>query len=400
MSTLRILLPLLALLIALGCGRRQKKVVNDGMYYTCSMHPQVVAQGPGNCPICKMPLIAVRENATSNNGELQLNQRQIQLGNIRVDSARVRTLREELLLAARIVVDERQVSTISTRAMGRVEKLHFKNTGERVAKGQPLFALYSEELNIAVSELLIARDLSRKSDPAAATDPGRLEVIAYNKLLAYGLTRAQVDVLAALVAPPYTVEFLSPVDGVITEVAAREGGTLMQGAIVMKVASLSSVWAEAQVFPVDRARVRPGVECTLTLPAWPDTTITGRIAFANPELDPSSVVGLVRIDLPNPDGRLRPGMQAYVHVPVSEVRASAVPTDAIIRDGRGASVWVSTAPGVFKVVMVTPGIEAGGFTEIIDGLQVGDQVVVSGAYLLNSEYMFRQGDDPMAGMEM
>lgn len=399
MNARRILLPMLMLLLVMACGRKKKEAVDDGVYYTCSMHPQVMQQDPGNCPICKMPLIAVRENTTQNTGELQLNERQIQLGNIKVDSARVRTMREELLLPGRIVVDQNLVSTVSTRVMGRVEKLHFKNIGERVAEGQPLYAIYSEDLNIAVSELLFARDMAKTGD-AAAADPGRLERSARNKLLAYGLTEAQVVALGLLDAAPYTIEFLSPISGVITELPAREGETLGQGAVVMKVASLGTVWAEAQVYPMDRARVRPGTESTVTLPAMPDTLITARLSFANPELDPSSIIGLVRLDLPNSDGLLLPGMQAYVHVSMSELRALALPTDAVIREGDGASVWVARGEGRFKVVMVTTGIEAGGFTQITSGLEAGDQVVISGAYLLNSEYKFRQGSDPMAGMEM
>lgn len=399
MSTLRIILPMLAVLVAMGCGQKKKEAADDGVYYTCSMHPQVMEQQPGECPICQMPLIAVRENTTQNVGELQLNERQIQLGNIKVDSARVRTLREELLLPGRIVVDQRLVSTVSTRVMGRVEILHFKYPGERVSKGQPLFTFYSEDIGATVSELLVARDMARR-DGGASDDPQRLVRIARNKLLAYGLTEEQVNTLSTLDSAPYTVEFLSPVSGVITEVPVREGETLMQGSAVMRVASLEAVWAEAQVYPLDRSRMQRETTGTVTLPALPDTVIEARLTFINPALDPSSIVGMVRLDLPNPDGRLLPGMQAYVHVPVGTTQALALPTDAVLRDGDGASVWIATGPGRFKVVMVSTGIEAGGFTAITGGITEGQQVVVSGAYLLNSEYKFRQGSDPMAGMDM
>lgn len=399
MNAAKIIAPVLAILLAFSCGSKKTEVADDGVYYTCSMHPQVMEQRPGNCPICKMPLIAVRENTTQDAGELQLNELQIKLGNIRVDSARVRTLREELLLPGQLVVDRQQLTTISTRIMGRVEKLHFKNIGERVNKGQPIYAIYSEDLNIAVSELLFARDMAKRSDPAGA-DPGRLEGIARNKLLAYGLTDEQVDELAIGTQAPYTIEFLSPAAGVITELSMREGETLMQGATVMKIASLSSLWAEAQIYPTDRARIKLGAESRITLPALPDTLITAHLTFANPELDPSAIVGLVRLDIPNSGGILLPGMQAYVHVPIGEVTALALPTDAVLRDGEGSSVWIATSPSRFKVVMVTTGAEAGGFTAITSGITSGDQVVISGAYLLNSEFKFRQGTDPMSGMEM
>ena len=399
MNATRILFVVLTLTLGVGCSDIPTKVEDDGVYYTCSMHPQVVEQAPGNCPICKMPLIAVRENTTQEVGELQLNALQVQLGNIRVDSARVRLLQEELLLPGRIVLDQRRITTVSTYVMGRIEVLHFRNVDEYVTKGQPLYAIYSEELGTIVSELLFARDMALNNG-SAASDPGRLERVARNKLLAYGLSDAQVHQLSTLPSAPYLVEFLSPVSGVITEVPIREGETVMQGATVMRIADLSSVWAEAQIYPADRARIRIGAESTVTLPALPDTMFRSKLAFVNPELDPSGIIGFVRSDLSNASARLRPGMQAYVHVPVSNMQALALPTDAVIRDGTGASVWVESSPGRYKVVMVAIGIEAGGFTQITHGIKEGDQVVVSGAYLLNSEYKFRQGSDPMAGMDM
>lgn len=400
MMTHRLVLPLLTLLLVMGCRRDPVKVAEDsGTYYTCSMHPQVMEPRPGKCPICQMPLIPVRKNTTVEAGELQLNDLQIQLGNIKVDSARIRMVQEALLLPGRIVVDQEQVTTISTHVMGRVERLYFKNIGERVQQGQPLYALFSEELNTTVRELLVARDLSEKGN-ASMTAQGRLEQIARNKLLAYGLTDTQVNDLATATQAPYTIEFLSPSSGVITELPIREGESLMQGAAVLRIAALSSVWAEAQVYPTDQAQIRIGTLCGISIPALPDTALEARLAFSNPELDPSSVINLIRLTIPNQGGLLRPGMQAYVHVPVNVVRTLALPTDAVLRDGKGASVWIATAPHHFKVVMVETGIEAGGFTQITNGLQVGDQVVVSGAFLLNSEYRFRQGSDPMQGMKM
>jgi Cu(I)/Ag(I) efflux system membrane fusion protein len=283
--------------------------------------------------------------------------------------------------------------------MGRVEKLHFKNIGERVQVGEPLYALYSEELNSAVSELLIARDLAKRNSPSVV-DPGRLDRLARNKLLAYGLTEAQVKELSTAVQAPFIIEFLSPTSGVITELPVRQGENLMQGAAIMKVASLSTLWVEAQVYPSDRSRIRIGAECSVTLPALPDTVITARLAFSNPELDPASIVSLIRANVPNTGGLLQPGMQAFLHLPMSAVKTLALPTDAVLHDGKGATVWIATDSRHFKVVMVTTGIEAGGFTQITKGINAGDQVVISGAYLLNSEFKFRQGTDPMAGMKM
>ncbi len=399
MSARSTLFFLLIACLAVGCGRKHDMHGQQDVYYTCSMHPQVRQPGPGTCPICKMELVPVRTAATAHDDELHLNEQQILLGNIKVDSVRTHDLQQELLLPGRLAVDQERITSVSTRVMGRVEVLHFKNIGEHVGKGTPIYAIYSEELNAAVSELLVARDLSERPAPGSP-DPERFLRAARRKLLDYGLDDAAIARLERLDQVPYTIEFLSPVNGTIIEVPVREGETVAQGTTLIKVASLATLWAEAQVFPYDRSRVRHGAEVRITLPAQPGRTITAPIAFADPELDPGSVVQWVRTVIDNADGSLQPGMQAYLHVPMAKVNALAVPSDAVLRDGKGSSVWLATGPGRFKVVMVTTGAEAGGFVEITSGLEPGDQVVVSGAYLLNSEFEFRQGEDPMAGMEM
>lgn len=399
MSVRDALLLLLIACIAIACASKHGGHGDPDVYYTCSMHPQVMEQAPGACPICKMPLVPARKSSTAHNDELHLNDQQILLGNIKVDTVREHALQQELLLPGRLAVDQEKVVSVSTRVMGRVEVLRYKNIGERVEKGAPIYAIYSEDLSAAVSELLVARDLS--SRPATSSpDPERYLRAARRKLLDYGLDDPAIARLESLTQVPYTIEFLSPVSGTIIELPVREGETVMQGTTLIKVAPLSTLWAEAQVFPYDRPRVRPGSEVHISVPAQPGRAITSPITFASPELDPGSVIQWVRASIDNADGSLQPGMQAYLRVPMSTVNALAVPSDAVLHDGRGSSVWVSTAPGHFTIVMVTTGVEAGGYTEITDGLHAGDQVAVTGAYLLNSEYIFRKGDDPMAGMNM
>ncbi|MGI8584010.1 MAG: efflux RND transporter periplasmic adaptor subunit, partial [Chitinophagaceae bacterium] len=135
-------------------------------------------------------------------------------------------------------------------------------------------------------------------------------------------------------------------------------------------------------------------------PDLPEKNIKGKIDFANPELTEGTRINLIRVVIPNPGNQLKPGMQAYVTIKNKENKSLLLPTDAVIRDSKSASVWIKIGNNTFINKMVSVGIENDGRIEITSGLQSGDLVVTSGAYLLNSEYIFKKGADPMAGMDM
>ncbi|MEO8591161.1 MAG: efflux RND transporter periplasmic adaptor subunit [Flavobacteriales bacterium] len=330
---------------------------------------------------------------------LHLSDQQILLGNIHVDTVALHPMGLDVLLNGTLAVDQDRISMISTRVMGRVDQLFVKSLGERVEKGQPLYAIYSEDLNATVNELLLARDKSQQLT-TGIIDLGQLVQTARNKLLFYGLTIAQVDELAKAEKAPVLITVLSPVSGIVTELSLREGDRVMEGGGIMTIAALNTLWVEAQAYPMDRKRIRQGMPAEVRVPARPGLTLSGTINFLNPALDASTIIDPVRIVVANTDGELRPGMQAYVRIILQQDTVLAVPTNAVLWDGQGATVWVRTGHNVFKSVMVKTGMEADDLTEIVSGLQRGDAVVISGAYLLNSEYKFKSGTDPMSGMKM
>ncbi len=330
---------------------------------------------------------------------LHLSDQQILLGNIHVDTVAVHSMGLDVLLNGTLAVDQDRISMISTRVMGRVDQLFVKSLGERVEKGQPLYAIYSEDLNATVNELLLARDKSQQLT-TGIIDLGQLVQTARNKLLFYGLNEAQVDELAKAEKAPVLITFLSPVSGIVTELSLREGDRVMEGGGIMTIAALNTLWVEAQAYPMDRKRIRQGMSAEVRIPARPGLTLSGTINFLNPALDAATIIDPVRIVINNTDGELRPGMQAYVRIILQQDTVLAVPTNAVLWDGQGATVWVRTGHNIFKSVMVKTGMEADELTEIISGLQRGDAVVISGAYLLNSEYKFKSGTDPMSGMKM
>ena len=139
---------------------------------------------------------------------------------------------------------------------------------------------------------------------------------------------------------------------------------------------------------------------TVQLPDFDSKEIKGKIEFVNPEINPETRINLIRVSIPNPGNQLKPGMPAYVLLKSPQRKTITLPIDAVIRDGNGATVWIQTADKTFKTVMVQTGLESDDRIEIKSGLSAGDVVVVSGAYLLNSEYIFKKGTNPMAGHDM
>jgi len=168
----------------------------------------------------------------------------------------------------------------------------------------------------------------------------------------------------------------------------------------MQLVDLSTVWAEAQVYASQLSQIdRTGI-AEVQLPDLPGKKVTGKIAFVNPEIKTDTRINLIRVSIPNPGNQLKPGMPAYVIVKNQQHNMLSLSIDAVIRDGKGATVWVQTEKNIFKNRMVEVGMETGDRIEIMSGLKEGDVIVITGAYLINSEYIFKNGADPMAGMKM
>jgi Cu(I)/Ag(I) efflux system membrane fusion protein len=168
----------------------------------------------------------------------------------------------------------------------------------------------------------------------------------------------------------------------------------MEGGTIVQLANLSTLWGEAQVYTTQLYQIPKGATATILVPGS-EKEIKGRIEFSNPEVSTEKGINLIRVLVPNPGNHLRPGMSILVRVQTANRNSLALPTDAIIRDANGATVWIQVAKNKFRSQMVTPGFESNGLTEIISGLKEGDAVVIRGAYLLHSEFVFKRGADPM-----
>ena len=371
----------------------------DSVFYTCSMHPQVMEPKPGKCPICGMVLIEVQKNNTAKADEIKLNDRQMALANIQTDTINSGMLGDELVLTATLNIDQKKTTSISARVMGRIEKLYFKSTGAYVKKGDRLYDLYSEDLNNAKQELILALEQKNTLDNSII-DFNRLIQSAKYKLRLWGMSEGQINELVRTKKTTPTTAFYSNVSGYITTFQMKEGDYTMEGGTMMQLADLSAVWAEAQVYSSQLSQIERNGVAEVRIPDLPGKKITSKIEFVNPEINPDTRINLVRVSIPNPGNQLKPGMSAYVLLRNQRHNMISLPIDAVLRDGLSATVWIKTGKNIFKSKMVQPGRETGDRIEIKSGLKAGDIVVITGAYLLNSEYIFKNGANPMDGMKM
>lgn len=400
MNMRHVIIALTAFVFFASCKSKQEAPKNADTYYTCSMDPQVIAYKPGKCPICHMELTKVKKTNGGNKDEIQLSEQQIQLGNIHTDTILNGTIGDQLVLTATLNFDQMKSSSVSSRVMGRVEKLYFKNLGDYIKKGSPLYDLYSEELNNAKQEYLLALERKKVFADEKNIDFAQLLQSAKNKLLLWGMSEMQVQNLAESKKATPTTTFYSTASGYITALDIREGEYTMEGGTIVKLADLSSLWAEAQVYTSQLSEIDRSSIATVQLPDFDGKEIKGSIEFVNPEIAPDTRINLIRVSIPNPGNQLKPGMPAYVILKSPQRKTLTLPVDAVIRDGKGATVWIQTASKTFKSVMVQTGLESNDRIEIKTGLKTGDIVVINGAYLLNSEYVFKKGTIPMSGHDM
>jgi Cu(I)/Ag(I) efflux system membrane fusion protein len=388
-----------AVMMISSCNQSAKQQAEKvTTYYTCSMHPQVMEDKPGKCSICDMTLIAVSKGSSTISNEISLNKEQIQLGNIHTDTICNGFTGNKMTLTGTLNFDQRKLSSLSARVEGRITTLYFKNIGDYVHKGDKLYDIYSEELNSAKQEYVTIL-LQKNVDITLVNYPSLVEA-AKEKLVLWGMSNEQINQLEKIKEIPTETSFYSNQDGYITTLNIKEGDYVTEGAPVMQLADMSSLWAEAQVYTSQLSSFDQNGTAIVQIPDLNNLQINGHINFVNPEIDPNTRINLVRVIIPNINKQLHPGMPVYVLLDGNQHVAISLPVDAVLRDENGATIWIETKSGVYSARMVKTGVEDGDSIEILSGLQAGEVVVTTGAYLLNSEYIFRNGSNPMAGMKM
>jgi membrane fusion protein, copper/silver efflux system len=377
-----------------GCDSpKDSHAHNEIETYTCPMHPQIIMNKPGTCPVCGMNLVKVIESMDENNN-LMLSDNQIQLANITTQKVTKKSFGQTITINGRLTLDQEQSVVISSRAAGRIEKLYVKETGQSIQQGEPLYTLYSETLLTLQQDYLLAKEQYEAFGQTEKRYKSFLDA-AEKKLRLYGLTKNQIDRLTDRKALPQSVTFFASASGTITEINVSEGQYVTEGALLYRLENIARLWVEVELFPDETSIVKPGDNITVRI--GENSPIPAKVTFLSPEYRANTQITIMRATIENPDFKYKPGQQVQVYLTHSAKEGIAIPVDAVIRDGKGTHVYIQNGKNTFKPRMVSTGIETSDEVEITEGIVDGDTVAITGAYLLYSEIILKQGTDPMAG---
>ena len=384
-----------ALLLAgtMACGDAEPAATEgaETVRYTCPMHPQILQDGPGSCPICSMALVPVEAGGsgarTGSEGldpTVTIDPVVVQNMGVRTAVLERQTIYKHLRTVGEVDVAEDQVSVVNLRVSGWAEKVHVDRTGDPVKKGQVLFDLYSPELVAAQEELLQARKSAGPDSPLASAARRRLEL--------WGIAPEDITRLVAKGAPSRTLHVRAPGSGYVLHKAVVEGAKVSEGADLYRIGNLTTIWVNAELYELDAPWVSPGQPAAMELSFQRGTVLEGKVAYVYPTLTESSRTLRVRLDFDNPGVRLKPGMFATVSIEYRKQEdVLAVPTEAILHTGTEAIVFVSKGEGHFEPRLVETGLEADHrLTEIRSGLEEGEIIVTSGQFLLDSESQLQE----------
>jgi RND family efflux transporter MFP subunit len=389
---------LIALLAALGVGAflstpsTQRSLAGEPAktLYTCGMHPQVIQDHPGNCPICGMKLTPVRnreesakDGGVSNSSTITIDPATTQRMNLRTAVVTNGPLRRTIRSVGVVEFDETSLAEVTTKFRGWVEKLYVDSTGTQVHRGDPLFEVYSPELYSAQTEYLLAIAQAERGGAGSET----LKASALTRLKFFDISDEQIAELEKTKQARKTVVIHSPRDGVVVEKTVVQGQMVDAGMKLYRLADLSLVWVVAQVYEQDLPFMKLGQETDVKLSYLPDREFRGRVTYIYPTLDEKTRTARVRMEFHNPGFFLKPGMFATVELH-SELQPSVllVPDMAILRSGEKNTVFVALDGGKFEPRTITLGLRAdNNLHQVLTGLHEGERVVTSGQFMLDSE---------------
>jgi membrane fusion protein, copper/silver efflux system len=436
----------LVLLITRGCGSpptpSENAAVSSGSsVYSCPMHPQIRQPEFGQCPLCGMDLVAVAGDDEDDAADadlpiLKVSRRAAALMEVQTAPVERRAVQAERRFLGMLGYDETRLHDIAVRTEGQLERLFVNYTGIPVRQGEHIAEIYSPDFYTAARDLLVAR--------STANDPIALDS-ARHKLRLLNVTEPQIEAILESGQPADNFTIYSPVAGVITQLDGRQGSWLMKGQRIAQVADITSLWVLLDAYESDIALIHYGQQVQLDVPAFPGRPVTGFVAYVAPDLNERTRTIKVRLNVPNPDGRLRPGMFAHallevpltasgeaygpelagkficpmhpevtgldaepcsicgmplepagaldpVHAHADVTLPLVIPATAPLITGKRAIVYVQLRNPdrpTFEGRTVTLGPRAGEYYLVLDGLEEGDRVVTHGNFKIDSELQIR-----------
>ncbi len=414
----------------------QLGVDDSEQLYTCGMHPNVVQEGPGNCPICGMNLTPMRGSSSTPSGErkirhwrapmdpnyisdqpgkspmgmdlvpvyedevqgtvISIDPSVVQNIGVRTATVQRKNLSRSIITNGIVTVDESRTFRVNPKISGWIEKLHVNETGQLVSKDQPLLDIYSPELVTAQEEYLLALKgytaLTVDGNNFVSNGAEGLLRAARERLTYWDITDSQIAELEATRQVSRVMTFYSPTSGVVIHKNAVEGGYAKAGMDLFQIADLSEIWIEAEIYEYELPWVRVGQNARITVSYDPAMVYNATISYIYPYLNPKTRTAKVRISLSNP--RLELKLDMYVEVQIdTRVRNNVVsiPREAVVRSGKRDVVFLVLGEGRFLPREITLGLEADDFQyEVLSGLTLGDRIVTSAQFLLDSEAQLQE----------
>ncbi len=408
--------------------------------YQCPMHPTVIQDHPGDCPICGMKMVPIEGGGKTKpagdlgkivlyrspmnpsitstkpmkdemgmdyvpvyEGELKgegpvveghasvsIDHERQQLIGLNTATVTEGLVSGEVRTNARLAVDETRVRKINVKVEGFVEKLFVDFVGKPVAKGQPLFSLYSPEFVSSQREFLLAIKTQKALAGGTLTSSGTdLLDAAKHRLMLWDVPKETLEHLEQTGEVQRALTLRSPISGVVTAKNVVEGARITPADIPLEITDLGRVWALADIYETEIRLVKVGLAATMTLPSFPGKTFTGRVAFVDPILDPKTRTTKVRIEFPNPKGDLKPEFFGEVSLKGPSHKGILIPLDAVLDAGTQKVAFIALGDGKFEPREVTTGLKVGEQVEILSGLRAGEEVVTRANFLVDSESRFR-----------
>ena len=351
--------------------------------YVCPMHPHIKQGEPGNCPICGMDLVLQRQQTTAAvtvNGAMQ------QALAIRTETAAPRTLWRFIDTFAQVQYPEDAIHHSHIRAEGWIEQLYVRSLGQRVKAGDKLFSYYAPDLLVAQDDYLQALSVSTQNGERSASLVKRAET----RLRLLGLTDKDINQLKQSRQSQYHITVYAHQDGVVTMLNVRDGMYIKPGDTLMELTSLSRVWLLADVPEAQQSWLFEGMSAEVDIPSRQVSAIETVVDYIYPALDAQSRSSKVRLSMDNSKQLLKPNMLLPVRLyggPLKDVLA--IPRDAVLLAGNSSRVMVQDGDS-FSVRQITTGSSAQGYVQVLSGLHEGEQVVVSGQFLLDAEASLSQ----------
>jgi Cu(I)/Ag(I) efflux system membrane fusion protein len=414
----KIVIPLVLLIVAVsvGGGVLYKKgwFKDDGdghsklehvakTLYTCSMHPFIIKDKPGTCPICGMELIKKLDSAPADGapqtpeqkqqaemlGHVSLSPTQRVMANVATVAAQQTTMNKEINAVGIVQYDQSRQAKVTAWIAGRIDQLHVNTVGSFVTKDKPVAEIYSPDLLATQQEYLLAvksrEQLKNSPIPSISQNGDGLVSSSKQRLMLFGVKESQIAELEKAGKPTIRLPIYTPLSGIVIEKMVQQGQYVNVGEVLFNIADLSKVWVEIDVFENEVPYVRVGQQVEIRSAIEHGSMFTGRINFVYPFHDPKTHTVKARVEMPNPGYMLKPDMFVNAIIRVPLVKGIVVPATAVIDTGKRQVVWVEASQGMFEPRDVQVGERVEDKVQILTGLKVGDKVAVSGGYLIDSE---------------